>query len=105
MLQHDNALPHIARVVRDFLAQKNIDVLPWPAISLYLAPIEHVWSEMQRRVRALPEQLVALVVFGQTLVKIRNGIPQAFFNDVVDCIYVNGSAIDFLTHVFHSQYQ
>ena len=97
-LQQDNAIPHVARVVRDFLAQQNIDVLPWPAVSPDLAPIEHVWDEMQRRVRALPNQPVTLAALGQTLVQIWNGIPQLFFNNLVrsmrrrcqDCIDANG---------------
>ena len=40
-LQHDNARPHVARVVNDFLTQQNVNVLPWPAVSPDLSPIEH----------------------------------------------------------------
>ena len=40
-LQHDNARPHVARVVTDFLTQQNVNVLPWPAVSPDLSPIEH----------------------------------------------------------------
>ena len=32
-LQQDNARPHVARVVTDFLTQQNVNVLPWPAVS------------------------------------------------------------------------
>ena len=39
MLQQDNARPHVARVVTDFLTQNNVNVLPWPAISPDLSPI------------------------------------------------------------------
>jgi hypothetical protein len=31
--QQDNARPHVARVVRDYLTQQNVDLLPWPSIS------------------------------------------------------------------------
>jgi hypothetical protein len=27
--QQDNARPHVARVVRDYLTQQNVDLLPW----------------------------------------------------------------------------
>jgi transposase len=38
----DNARPHVMRVVRDYLTQQNADLLPWPAVSSDLSPIEHV---------------------------------------------------------------
>jgi hypothetical protein len=31
--QQDNARPHVARVVRDYLTQQNVDMLPCPAVS------------------------------------------------------------------------
>lgn len=52
-LQQDDTRPHVARVVRDFLAQQNIDVLQWPTVSLDLAPIKHVWDEMEHCVCVL----------------------------------------------------
>jgi hypothetical protein len=37
--QQDNARPHVARVVRDYLTQQNVDLLPWPSVSPDLSPI------------------------------------------------------------------
>jgi hypothetical protein len=48
--QQDNA---ISRVVCDYLTQQNVDVLPWPAVSPDLSPIEHVWDEMERQLSHL----------------------------------------------------
>lgn len=96
--QQDNARPHVARVVQDFLAQQNVDVLQWPAISPDLSPIEHVWDEMKRRLRRLPNQPLTLQQLTQRLVHIWNNIPQAFIDNVVGsmrrrceaCIAANG---------------
>jgi hypothetical protein len=30
MFQHDNALPHVARICTQFLEAENVPVLPWP---------------------------------------------------------------------------
>jgi hypothetical protein len=40
--QQDNAIPHVARVTRYYPTQLNVDVLPGPAVSPDLSPIELV---------------------------------------------------------------
>ena len=44
IFQDDNARCHRARIITDYLQQKNITRLPWPALSPDLSPIEHVWD-------------------------------------------------------------
>ena len=98
MLQHDNARPQVARIVTDFLTRQNVNVLPWPAVSPDLSPIEHAWDEMERRLRQLPNQPVTLAELSHALVRIWNSIPQAFFTNLVGsmrrrsnaCITANG---------------
>ena len=45
-VQHDNARPHAARVCQDFLTR-----LDWPPYSPDLSPVEHLWDDLDRRVR------------------------------------------------------
>ena len=49
--QHDNARPHTALVTANFLAQNNMNILPWPALSPDMNPIKHIWDELGRRAR------------------------------------------------------
>ena len=51
VLQDDNARPHRARIVQQFLQQNNVDHLDWPTRSPDLSPIEHVWDILGQRVR------------------------------------------------------
>lgn len=44
IFQQDNARPHVARIVQGFFVNHQIELLPWPARSLDLSPIENMWS-------------------------------------------------------------
>ena len=52
ILMHDNARPRVARICRQFLNRNNVNVLPWPAVSLDMNPMEHILDYLGRKVRA-----------------------------------------------------
>ena len=81
--QQDNARPHVARVVRDYLTQQNIDVLLWPELSSDLSRTEHVWGEMERRLHHLQIQPVTIAEMGPALIRIWNNISQACFSTLI----------------------
>ena len=62
VLQDDNALPHLGRVVNEFIQQFNIRRLDWPANSPDLNPVKHIWDELGRGVYSHnpPQTLVQL---------------------------------------------
>ena len=51
VFQQDNAPVHKKEVVRKFLAQKQWEVLNWPAYNPDLNPIENIWAIFQKRLR------------------------------------------------------
>ncbi|GFU36957.1 transposable element Tcb2 transposase [Trichonephila clavipes] len=46
IFQQDNARPYTARVLQDYFC--TVTILPWPALSPYLSPIEHIWYHLGR---------------------------------------------------------
>ncbi|GFX01893.1 transposable element Tcb1 transposase [Trichonephila clavipes] len=43
IFQQDNALPHVVCIVKRFFVSHQIELLPWPARSLDISPIENIW--------------------------------------------------------------
>ncbi|GFX32586.1 transposable element Tcb1 transposase [Trichonephila clavipes] len=63
IFQQDNARPHVARIVQRFSINHQIELLPRPASSPDLSPIENMWSVVAQRLTqitpptATPDQL------------------------------------------------
>ena len=76
ILMQDNARPHTAAVTREFLRENEIQLLPHPAVSPDLNPIEHIWDIMGRRLRDLARSPANLQDLSEALIRIWNEIPQ-----------------------------
>ena len=51
VLQHDNDPKHKAHLVTKWLDEKEVERLKWPSFSLDLNTMEHIWDEIERRMR------------------------------------------------------
>lgn len=100
VFQQDNARPHTANITTGFLAENNVNCLPWPARSPDLNPIEHVWDMMDRRLRRLPHPPNNLGELRQQLQIAWNELAQDAIDQLIssmsrrvaECVRVRGDA-------------
>jgi hypothetical protein len=52
ILMDANVRPHRACIVQNYLQQEAIKLLPWPAMSPDMNPVEHLWNYLGRKVNA-----------------------------------------------------
>ena len=76
ILMDDNARPHRAHVVQEYLQRETIERMGWPAVSPDLNPIEHVWDQLQHRLSQRPNQPQTLDELENALREEWNNLPQ-----------------------------
>ena len=76
IFQQDNARPHVARRVLTFFNQHRIPVLPWPARSPDLSPIENLWDVLGRAVRRIEAPIQNVEELWAVVERAWNEIPQ-----------------------------
>ncbi|GFW62686.1 transposable element Tc1 transposase [Trichonephila clavipes] len=64
LFQQDNARPHVAHIVQRFFVNHQIELLPWPARSPDLSPIENMWSMVAQRLTLITPQQAHQINFG-----------------------------------------
>ena len=104
----DNARPHRARIVVDFLNNDAVDTLPWSAKSPGLNSIEHVWDLLGRKVRERDQAVQNLREQERALVQAWNRIPLCRIHRLItslrshvrDTISVNGSYTRYWQHFY-----
>lgn len=75
IFQQDNAPCHKARSVMTWFEENGIDILPWPARSPDLNPIEHLWNDLD--LKLLEKTHNNLAELQVALTKLWNEIPKA----------------------------
>lgn len=97
--QDDNAPIHTAKDVKAWIQKKRLKILPnWPSQSPDLNPIEHLWDELDRKVRKRPQHPRNALELEIALQEEWAKIPSTFYkklvesmpNRIEECIYRNG---------------
>lgn len=83
ILMQDNARPHAARCVDDYLSELGITKFEWPARSPDMNPIEHVWDMLKRRIRSSPNPPETLSQLKTALLAAWEEIPQVDIKNII----------------------
>lgn len=94
--QQDGAPCHTAHIVRNWLDRHNVNLLPWPAKSADLSPMENLWSYLARKVeekraKTVPELTLTVTQAWQSLdPNLGNTLIESLPNRVCEVINANG---------------
>ncbi|GBL94925.1 Transposable element Tcb2 transposase [Araneus ventricosus] len=102
-LMDDNARPHRAAVVEDYLEGHGLERMEWPTQSPDLNPIEHLWDRLGRQVAALSPPPRPLDELEQGLLRVWSSLPISVSDNLIDsmesrcrqCIQVRGGHIPY----------
>lgn len=84
VLQDDNARPHRARLVNEYLQEAGIERLEWPALSPDMNPIEHAWDQLKRAVRRRRNPPRTVDELRIAAIEEWDNLEQQSLNDLVD---------------------
>ena len=83
---HGNAVVHKSRTTQKRFVEICVEELDWPAQSPDLNPIEHLWDELERRLRARPNRPKLVPNLTNALVAEWNQVSAAMFQHLVESL-------------------
>ncbi|GFV16538.1 transposable element Tc3 transposase [Trichonephila clavipes] len=103
ILMDDNARPHRARIVEEYLEDHSLERMEWPARSPDLNLIEHLWDYLGREVAALNPPPRSLHELKQGLLCVWSSLPIPVSDNLINsmgnrcrqCIQVRGGHIPY----------
>ena len=84
VMQQDNDPKHWAHIVTHWLKEKEVELLKWPPFSPDLNPIEHMWDEVERRMKK--EKPKNETELKQSLLRVWHGIGTDITKKLIDSV-------------------
>lgn len=84
VFMQDNASVHCARHCKSWFKQNKVKVLPWPALSPDMNPIENVWGALARSVYANGRQFNSTAELSQVVIAKWEALTQSFIGHCIN---------------------
>jgi len=84
VFQHDNAAIYEADAITDWFDEMGVQELDWPSQSPDFNPIELLWDELERRLRARPQRPKTTTQLFAILQEEWRAIPAAVYQHLED---------------------
>ena len=86
LIQNDNTPVHKARSIQKWFVKISVEELDWSAQSSDLKPIEHLWDELESRLRTRPNRPSSVPDLTNALVAEWKQVPTATFQHLVESL-------------------
>lgn len=84
LFQQDNASIHVSRLSKEWFNRNNVNLLPWPAKSPDLNPMENAWAAMVRNIYRDNKQYHHIDELKAAILREWQTLPQADLDNLVD---------------------
>lgn len=86
LFQQDNCSIHTSKLSQTWFDEMGVQKLDWPSQSPDLNPIEHLWDELERRLRSQPNRPSSLQALTSAVMDIWKSIPMATYQNLVESL-------------------
>jgi len=84
VFQYDNDPTHKAAIVKNWLDRHHVERIKWPSFSPDMNPIEHLWDEIERRMKK--EQPKTVQRLRESLSRVWRGVEKEVLKKLVDSV-------------------
>ena len=84
IFQHDNDPKHTARPPQAYLKDSGIGVLPWPAQSPDLSPIERIWGHLKVQIGRREKRPTSVHELWEVIMEEWEKMPQPFIDNLYE---------------------
>ncbi|GFW84182.1 transposable element Tcb1 transposase [Trichonephila clavipes] len=93
LFQQVNHSIHTSRLEQTWFDEMGVQKMGWPSQSPDLNPIEHLWDELERRLRSQPNRPSLLQALTSAVMDAWKAIPMVTYQKLVECLSIRLQAV------------